>query len=340
MVEQGYRLWVSETNASGGLLGRPVELLLLDDKSSPELAAKGYRHLIEVESVDLLLSPYGSPNTIAAARVAESHGMVMVASSSSSTVPWEQGFRYLFGMYAMADRYFIGLLDLMARNGLTTISVAHESNEFNIDVADGIVSWAGSFGVTVLDKLSFDPAVFDEAELLRTIRQGNPDAFVISAYPDVGHALLGEMQGMSYRPSVLALPIAAVHPLFGETFGDFAEGIFAPSQWEPDERIPFPGSSAFVTSFVEFVGVEPAYHAASAYGSGEILAMAVESVGGTDHEELRRQIASLDTVTVIGRFKTDHAGRQIGHNPILVQWQDGKKEIVYPRAMSTAPARF
>lgn len=340
MVEQGYRLWVQETNASGGLLGRPVELLLIDDKSSPELAAEGYRHLIEVESVDLLLSPYGTPNTIAAARVAEAHGMVMIASSSSSTAPWEQGFRRLFGMYATADRYFIGLLDLMAREGLATVSVAYENNPFNIDVADGIVTWAEAFGMRVLDRLSFDPETLEEAELLDRIHRGVPDALVISAYPDVGHAILREMVRRAYRPPVLAMPIAPVHPQFYKALGEFAEGIFAPSQWEPDERIPFPGSREFVSRFIEYAGLEPSYHAASAYGSCQILQMAVESVGRIGHEEIRRQIASLDTVTVIGRFKTDRAGRQIGHNAILVQWRDGKKEIVYPRAMSTAPARF
>jgi branched-chain amino acid transport system substrate-binding protein len=45
-------------------------------------------------------------------------------------------------------------------------------------------------------------------------------------------------------------------------------------------------------------------------------------------------------VTVIGRFKVDSTGKQIGHNPILVQWQDGNKEIVYPTKMRTAAPRF
>lgn len=340
MVEQGYRLWISETNASGGLLGRPVELVLIDDKSSPALSADGYRHLIEVESVDLLLSPYGTPNAVAAARVADAHGMVMIASSSASTTVWEQGFQQLFGMYATADRYFIGLLDLMARHGLTTISVAHEENDFNIDVAEGIVSWASSFGITVIDRLSFDRKTVDEAALLARLRRGKPDALVLSAYPDVGHSLLRELERQGYRPPVLGMPIAPVHPRFYEEVGEYAEGVFAPSQWEPDERIPFPGSRDFVTEFFEYAGVKPSYHAASAYASCEILEMAVESVGGIRQEEIGRYIASLDSVTIIGRFKTDRTGRQIGHNSMLIQWQNGTKEIVYPRSISTAPARF
>jgi hypothetical protein len=42
----------------------------------------------------------------------------------------------------------------------------------------------------------------------------------------------------------------------------------------------------------------------------------------------------------MGRFKVDEKGRQIGHNPILIQWQNGVKEIVYPTKLQTAPAIF
>jgi branched-chain amino acid transport system substrate-binding protein len=48
----------------------------------------------------------------------------------------------------------------------------------------------------------------------------------------------------------------------------------------------------------------------------------------------------MDSVTVIGRFKVDHRGMQIGHNPFLIQWQDGEKKIVYPRKLQTAAPRF
>lgn len=43
---------------------------------------------------------------------------------------------------------------------------------------------------------------------------------------------------------------------------------------------------------------------------------------------------------MIGRFKVDPNGRQIGHNPLIIQWQGGRKEIVYPTKMQTAPAWF
>ena len=53
-----YEYWAKEVNASGGLLGRPVELTIYDDESTPATAATLYQRLINQDKVDLLLAPY------------------------------------------------------------------------------------------------------------------------------------------------------------------------------------------------------------------------------------------------------------------------------------------
>jgi branched-chain amino acid transport system substrate-binding protein len=70
------------------------------------------------------------------------------------------------------------------------------------------------------------------------------------------------------------------------------------------------------------------------------LQESIAASGSLDHGKIRDYIAWLDTVTVIGRFKVDPRGRQIGHNTIIIQWQDGKKEIVYPGKMQTSKPKF
>ena len=136
------------------------------------------------------------------------------------------------------------------------------------------------------------------------------------------------------------MTIAPLHPAFHDTAGPIADGIFGPSQWEPDERIPFPGTMSFIHDFEQSFQKLPAYHAGASFAACQILERVISEVGTLDHEVLRDRISALDAVTVIGRFKVDHHGRQVGHNPILVQWQQGTKEIVYPAKMRTAMPRF
>jgi len=139
---------------------------------------------------------------------------------------------------------------------------------------------------------------------------------------------------------VIAQTIAPIHPDFLKNAGPAAEGVFGPSQWEPDDRVPFPGTRQFIHDFELENGLKPSYHAAAAYTACQIMEKAVTSTGTLDQETIRNFIASMDSVLVIGRFKVDSRGMQIGHNPFLIQWQDGEKKIVYPRKLQTAAPRF
>src|SRR5579871_2742831 len=59
-MQQGYQLWADAVNANGGLLGRPVQLIILDDKSDPDQVAKNYETLITTDHVDLVFGPFST----------------------------------------------------------------------------------------------------------------------------------------------------------------------------------------------------------------------------------------------------------------------------------------
>ena len=305
-----------------------------------EQAGLLYEKLIIVDKVDLLFSPYGTPLTLAGSTVSERHDFVMLACGASGEMIWQRQYQHVFGMYAIAKRYFIGLLDLMARRGLSSVAILHESSTFNIDVATGSESWAKRFGLTVSYLSGYENGKTELPDLLAAVRGIDPDGLLLAAYPADGYELLDLMARSNYRPKVVGLTIAPVLPDFHEKAGDMAEGVFGPSQWEPDERIPFPGTKKFIEDFKSFADKYPSYHAGSAYASCQILEKAIIHTQSLDQHRIRDFISSLDTVTVIGRFKVDHSGKQIGHNPITIQWQKGKKQIVYPTKMQTAPPLF
>lgn len=340
MIRGGYKLWESQVNKRGGLLGRPVELVLYDDKGDEKLVRQFYEKLIKEDKVDLVLSPYGTPLTLVASEVSEKNGYVMLASGASGEKIWKRGYKNVFGMYATANRYFIGLLDLMARNGLKSLAVIYENSSFNIDVAAGIESWAKRFGLNVTFSKGYKTGKTDLTGLLSEARAVNPDGILLSAYPADGYLLLNLMEQAKYRPKVVGITIAPSYPEFYKEAGNMAEGVFGPSQWEPDERIPFPGTKDFIYDFNLVNGILPSYHAGSAYASCQIIENAIINNKSFDQKKIRDFVSSLDTVTVIGRFKVDPSGKQIGHNPILIQWQKGEKQIVYPTKMQTSSPKF
>ena len=340
MIQNAFKLWVQEVNLRGGLLGRPVKLILYDDKSQKKRVHQLYKKLIREDQVDFVFSPYGTPLTLEASKLSEQSKMVMLACAASGEQIWEREYKYVFGVYALAKRYFVGLLDLMAREGFEKLAIIHEDSPFHQDVAAGTKFWAKRFGIDVTLKKPFVNAQSEFPGLLKNTIDVKADGLIVSAYPQECYKFLDLMKKNKYRPKVLALTIAPIHPDFRKKAGIIAEGVFGPSQWEPDERIPFPGTKKFIEGFVAYAKKAPSYHAGSAYAASQILEKAITQTKSLDHDRIREYILAMDTVTVIGRFKVDHKGKQIGHNPIMIQWQRGEKEIVYPTKMQTASARF
>ena len=100
----------------------------------------------------------------------------------------------------------------------------------------------------------------------------------------------------------------------------------------------YPGAREFVESSTkEFPGntVSP-----NAYGACQILVEAIRRVGSLDRTKLRDAISKMDHNTVFGRFRVDGDGVQRGHQMLLVQWQDGKRVIVWPEELAAVKARF
>jgi len=340
MLLKGYKLWEQEVNQRGGLLGRPVEIVVHNDHSRKSRVREAYSAMFRQGDVDLVLAPYSTSLTMAALKVCRDNNAVLVASGASGAEIWNQGAESVFGVYALAERYFIGFLDLIARQGLSNVAVIFEDNLFNRDAARGVQHWAPQFGLEIKGMLGFVPGTGQLHQAWQAACELKPQALIVCSYPPAGHRLLKLMEQAASRPDTVAMAITPVHPDFAGQAGPIAENIFAPSQWEPNKRIPFPGTQRFIQTFQDLYDQPPSYHAASAYAACQVLEKAIVSTQSLNQTRIRDFIRSLDTVTAIGRFKVDHTGKQVGHNPLIVQWQGGKKQIVYPPRLRTAVPRF
>lgn len=340
MIRDAIKLWETQVNQRGGLLGRPVQLILYDDQSRPELARELYRQLLHKDKVDLILSPCGTELTLVASEVSEQCKFVMLSGGASGDSIWQRGYKYIFGIHAPARRYLIGCLDIIARQGLETVAILFEESPFSISTAQGAREWADRLGLRVSYFKGYREAKAEFPQIVAECLRTQADGLILCSYPEDSYALLELLKGAKFRPKAICQTIAPGLPSFHRQVGEMAEGVFGPSPWEPDARIPFPGTKEFVESFIAFTQRPPSYHAGSAYAACQIMERAVTQTRSLDQNKLREFVLSLDTVTVIGRFRVDSTGMQTGHNPMLIQWQKGKKEIVYPTPMQTAPPRF
>ena len=144
------KLWVDEVNARGGLLGRKVKLILLDDKSDTQTAIKLYEKLITEDKVEVLLAPYSSGITEAVANVNERYKMPFVAYGAASTPIWEKGRKYIFNIIAFAEDYQKGAVHLAKQIGVKRAAIIGEDSLFPRMSAKGAKDWAKKLGIEIV----------------------------------------------------------------------------------------------------------------------------------------------------------------------------------------------
>lgn len=334
MNEKAYRLWEADVNRRGGLLGQTVKLLILDDQSDPVRARQIYEDLIVRQKVDLVLGPYSSEITEAVSNVTEQHRYPLLSAGGSADSMWQKGRKYLFGVYITSSKYAIGMLELFVKSGIGKIAIVSADDNFSRAIEAGARDWAKRFELEVVSSGSFKKGSDEIEPHIRAAQAAGAEALLIAGhFEDAVHARRA-LKKTGWKPRAFYATVGPAVQSYADTLKADADYAFSSSQWEPG--LPFPGTREFARAFTETYGVEPSYHAASAYAAGQIIEAAVRKSQSLDREKIRDTLSSLDTMTVMGRYGVDRDGKQVRHLAVIVQWQDGRKMVVAPSELATA----
>ena len=336
MQKRGFELWQHQINRQGGMLGRPVELILKDDQSDKKQAIEIYRNLLDNKKVDLIFAPYSSGLTNAIMPVVESHNIPLIASGAAANMLWEQGYKNLFGLFLPASRYTVGFLEMIALSGITEITIVTANDLFSQAIADGARKWAEDFGLTVTFQRDFQKGERDLLAVATEIAAYTPKVLIVCGHYNESIDMLKALEKVGYQPPLYFATIGPALEKFQHQLGEQAEGVFSSVQWSSQALHRKEDGELFVQPFIAEYGVEPSYHAAQAYAAGQVLVAAIEENQSLDLDALRKKLSPFHTLNVIGRYGVDATGRQVRHFALNSQWQNGKLEIVWPAELATS----
>jgi branched-chain amino acid transport system substrate-binding protein len=335
---EGYALCQKQINEGVGVLGRPVEFVIYDDRSDPQTGVRLYEKLITEDRVELVMGPYSSAITEAVANVTEKYRKLMLAPLGSAGSIWEKGRRYVIMLVSPAEAYLEGLIELAARNGLKSIALIYEDTLFPKTSVRGAVALARKRGLEVVLQEAYPKAQTDFAALLTKIKAARPDVLAAATYFDDVVAITRQMKELDVNVRMFGTTVGGDLPEFYKALGRTAEYVYGASQWEPG--LAYPGAREFAGSYEAEFGRPPSYHAAAAYAACVLMAEAIGKTGSLDAERLREHLLKLNTTTVFGAFDVDERGYQLGHRMVTIQWQEGRQIIVWPDEVASGKARF
>lgn len=336
-MQKALVLWQETTNATGGLLGRQLELKFLDDRSEASASARLYEQLIDVEHAELLVGPLGSAASVSAASVAERRRRVLVNATGVTRTVHRAGTRYVFQVPAPLAAYGEGALEIVRAMGYRRLHVVARSDPASREAAAQLVERATAAGLEPGPVESVAAGASDYKVQIAKARARDVQAWIAFGQPEDAGDMVKSFKRIGYAPWMF-LAQGSADPKFLKLVGRDAEFVLGISAYETGLRTR--GNLEFVQAWRKRWSVDPGAIAATAYAAVLILEQAVRKAGSVDTERLRAALAELDSETSIGRYRVDADGIQVAAKPAVVQILAGRREIVWPEALATAKWRL
>lgn len=319
----GVLMAASEVNQSGGINGRKIDIVIEDDKGSPEEAARLTAKLIDQDKVVAIIAGGTSGNSRAAAPKAQASHIPFISPSSTDPAVTQTG-NYIFR--ACFVDTFQG--EVMASFAINTLKAKKAAilTDFNSTYSKGLTDYFklsfGRLGGTIVSEQTYTQGDADFKGQLSTIRSAEPDVIYIPGY-------YGEVALIAKQARMIGL----TQPLLGgdgwdapelwQLGGDALNGAYISTHYSADN--PSPEIQQFVEQYKQRYGnLLPDAHAALAYDAARLLFAAIARTGSTEGDKLRDALADTKNFNGVTGVISMDANRNAVKPAVVLKLEDLK----------------
>jgi len=345
---RGVELWVNDVNSRGGIeidkKKRLVELVKRDDRSDKQMVTRVYEGLITDDKVDLVMAPFGSTLTTAAATVTERQGKFMMIWSAASDQLYKQGFKHIVSGTQMPVSNMLNASMAFSKElGIKKVALIYSDEPFPAGLAEGGRERAKENGIEVVMFEGYPKGQKDFSTLLQKARASGAQAFVPTSYEGDLVSMVRQMKQLNINFPYTFMVYAST-PQF-QAIGSDSDNIFSHTNYDPAinwkvnagmNREQF--AMAYEKTFpkAEFA---PDFQTALAYGAGVITEETIKKAQSLDAVKLKQAALDLsDKLTVMaGPYAINESGMQLKMPFPVVQLQPGKGLVtVFPKDVAVA----
>jgi branched-chain amino acid transport system substrate-binding protein len=334
-MQNGIRLWEKQVNRKGGILGRPVKVLIEDDQSSPKNTKKIYQSFLDSGRVDFYIGPYSTTLTAAAISVVEKANIPMVATAASSSSLWQKGYKNLLGLLAVAPQFSLGFLEIAAINGHTRFAIVSDDSPFGRTIAQGAERWAADFGLDVVVNAVFKKGRHDLSAFARQAADSKATALIVTGHYDEAVDMRRALHAIGYDDIAYFSAVGPAVPKYLVDLGPLAEKAFSTAWWSPKVEHQRGDFDLFLNPYKKSFHKKPDHNVALIYAAGQVYEAAITSANSVDPDKVRQALYQLDILTIIGRYGVNPSGQQSKQFLLINQYQNGKLEVVWPEKLAS-----
>jgi branched-chain amino acid transport system substrate-binding protein len=347
----GTEIWKDDVNAKGGLLGRKVELVVYDDKSSASETPAIYSKLLDVDKVDLLFSPYATVPTAPIMPLVKQRGMVLIGNFSfqvNSKVGHDMWFNN--APWGPPDSWASSFLDIGQKAGGKSVALLSADQEFAQNLAVTARDVAKRMNMPVVFDQAYPPNTVEFSGIIRALKAAKPDIVYVASYPPDSAGILRAVNEIGIGDNVKLFGGGMVGLQFGavmENLGSLLNGVVNYNSWLPEPSMYFDGTKAFFETYTKRAveaKVDPLgyYLAPFGYASGQMIEQAVKAVGSLDQKALAKYMHANVLKTIVGPMEFSADGERKETATLQAQFRgvtdknieqfrtQGKQVILFP----------
>jgi branched-chain amino acid transport system substrate-binding protein len=347
----GTEIWRDDINARGGLLGRKVELVVYDDKSSAAETPAIYSKLIDVDKVDLLFSPYATVPTAPIMPLVKQRGMVLIGNFSfqiNSKIGHDLWFNV--APWGPADSWAAAFLDIGQKAGGKTVALLTADQEFAQNLATTAREVATKRNMPIVYDQAYPPNTVEFSGIIRALKAAKPDIVYVASYPPDSAGILRAINEIGIGDNVKLFGGGMVGLQFGpvmENLGSLINGVVNFNTWLPEPSMYYDGTKAFFETYAKRAveaKVDPLgyYLAPFGYAQGQLIEAAVTAVGSLDQKAIGKYLHENEVKTIVGPISFSADGERKVTATLQAQFQGivdknmdqfkkpGKQVILFP----------
>lgn len=297
----GLQLAIKQANDAGGVLGKKIKLITIDDESKPELAQNAVKRLISRENAIVIIGEIASTRSMVGAGICQQSKIPMVSPASTNPGVTKTG-DYIFRVCFTDDFQGPVLARFAKDKGWKRIAILTDASQ---DYSKGLAkafkeTYAGSGEIVAEDTYPGNARAF-QAQLSK-IKATNPDAVFVPGY-------YGEVGLILTQARELQINI----PFFGgdgwdspETLalGKIADGCYYADHYHHDD--PRPEAQTFLKEYRAAYGKPPGAMAVLGYDAGRVVIDSIKRAGKAEPAAIRDAIAQTkDFMGASGKITID-----------------------------------
>ena len=236
---EGAKLYLDAVNAKGGVGGQAIELISLDDKFEPRLAAENARLLIEDKNVLALFLTRGTPHTEAIIPLLDKYGVALVGPSTGAMVMHQPVKKHVFNVRATYQREAEKAITHLSSMGVSRIGMVYSDDSFGADGLAGAQKGFAGAQLTPVMLEKFNRAKPDFEPLGSKALQSKAQAIVIIA---AGQAMLDAVKVFRAAGSTAQFVTLSNNASNGfvKSLGEHARGVIITQVFPSERSIVYP----------------------------------------------------------------------------------------------------